>query len=89
MAETVLFASEQRQDLASVATFLHQLADKLLENRVILRQGATELVLELPGSVEFEIKAEEELKRNKTKQSLELEISWIVGENVPEDVTLG
>ncbi len=37
--ETVLFKSEKRKDLHSVVDFLHQLADRLAQNEVTLRQA--------------------------------------------------
>ena len=37
--EIVLFKSEERMDLQSVSAFLHQLADRLAHNQVILRLG--------------------------------------------------
>jgi amphi-Trp domain-containing protein len=87
--ETILFSSEEKKDLADVAAFLHTLADKLGDNQVILRQGAEELTIEIPNNVVLEIKVEEELKKNKTKQSLEIEIEWIPGEEAPSGVELG
>ena len=54
--EIVLFKSEERKDLASVVAFLHQLADKLAENQVILRQGSTEIVVNIPDNVVLELK---------------------------------
>jgi amphi-Trp domain-containing protein len=87
--ETILFSSEEKKDLQSVAAFLHQLADKLAGNQVILRQGADEIVVDIPNNVVLEIKVEEELKKNKTQQSLEIEIEWNVGEEAPGGVELG
>ena len=87
--ETVLFSSEEKKDLQSVAVFLHQLADKLAQNRVILRQGSDEIVVDIPNYVVLEIKVEEELKKNKTQQSLEIEIEWNVGEEAPGNLELG
>ena len=88
--EIVLFSSEEKKDLASVAAFLRALADRLEQNQVTLRQGTEELVLEIPNNVVFEIKAEEEDKRTRTKRSLELEIEWTVGdESASGEVTLG
>jgi amphi-Trp domain-containing protein len=87
--ETILFSSEEKKNLQSVAEFLHQLADKLAENNVILRQGTEELAVDIPNNVVLEIKVEEELKRDKTQQSLEIEIEWIVGDTASGGVELG
>ena len=76
----MLFKSEERKDLASVVAFLHQLADKLAENQVILRQGSTEIVVNIPDNVVLELKVEEEDKKGKMKRTLEVEIEWIEGD---------
>ncbi len=78
--ETVLFKSEERRALHDVAEFLHQLADRLAQNEVILRQGAEELILSIPNQVVLELKVEEEPKRKTTKRSLEIEIEWAEGD---------
>jgi len=87
--EIVLFKSEEKKDLASVATFLRQLADKLDGNQVILRQGTQEIVLDIPNNVILELKAEEEDKKGKLKRTLEVEIEWIDGDDSGGTVTLG
>ena len=87
--EIVLFESEERKDLASVVAFLHQLADKLALNQVILRQGDEEIVIDVPNNVVLELKVEEEDKKGKVKRSLEVEIEWLEGDQSGGVVTLG
>ena len=87
--EIVLFKSEERKDLASAVTFLHQLADKLAENQVILRQGSEEIIVDIPNNVVLELKVEEEDKKGKIKRTLEVEIEWIEGDESGGVVTLG
>ncbi|HET6443094.1 MAG TPA: amphi-Trp domain-containing protein [candidate division Zixibacteria bacterium] len=87
--EIVLFKSEERKDLASVVAFLHQLADKLAENQVILRQGSEEIVIDVPDKVVLELKVEEEDKKGKMKRTIEVEIEWIDGDDSGGVVTLG
>jgi amphi-Trp domain-containing protein len=87
--EIVLFKSEERKDLASVVAFLHQLADKLAENQVILRQGSEEICLDVPDNVVLELKVEEEDKKGKMKRTIEVEIEWIDGDDSGGVVTLG
>jgi amphi-Trp domain-containing protein len=86
--EIVLFKSEERKDLASVGAFLHQLADKLAENQVILGQGSAEIVVAIPNNVVLELKVEEEDKKGKIKRTLEVEIEWIEGDESGGVVTL-
>ena len=86
--KTVLFKSDERKDLKDVAAFLRELADKLEDRKVVLRRGSDEVKLKLPKTVDFEIEAEQKLKKRGMKQSLEIEIEWYEGE--PGDsVTLG
>ncbi len=87
--EVVLFKSEERMERQSVAEFLHQLADKLAQGRVILRQGDQEVILDIPNKVVLELKADEEAKKRKTQRSLEVEIEWIEGDDAGGSVTLG
>jgi amphi-Trp domain-containing protein len=75
--ETRLFKSEERKNRADVSAFLHQLADKINEGQVILRQGGEELSLNLPHNLILEIQVEDEDKKRKgTQHSLEVEIKW-------------
>jgi len=78
--EVVLFKSEEKRSTAEVAAFLRQLADRVEKQEVILRQGAEELTLTLPGVVTLEVKAEEETSRSgKIEYSLEVELEWKPG----------
>ena len=87
--EIVLFKSEERKSIQSVAEFLHQFADKLAENKVILRRGTEEIQVNIPDSVILELKVEEEIKKGKTQHSIEIEIEWIEGDESGVAVTLG
>ena len=80
--ETRLFKSEEKKNRADVSSFLHQLADKVGEGRVVLRQGQEELPLELPQNLILEIQVEDEDKKRKGIQhSLEIEIKWFDGDS--------
>ncbi len=75
--ETRLFKSEERQGRSDVSAFLHELADKISEGRVVLRRGQEEVALHLPQSLVLEIQAEDEDKGAKGIQhSLEVELKW-------------
>lgn len=87
--EVVLFKSEEKHGRVAVATFLRQLADKIEDGEVVLRQGGEELTLELPANVVLEVKAEEETGKRKTKRSLEVEVEWLVGDMAAEPLSLG
>ncbi len=79
--ETVLFKTEEKMSRSAAADLLRQVADKLDNGKVILKQGEKKVGLKIPGRVEVEIKAEKEVGRKKIKKKLELEIEWLVGGN--------
>ena len=87
--ETVLFKSEEKKGLSDVAAFLHELAEKLADNKVILRQGDQEIEVSIPDNVVLELKVEEEDKKGRTQFSLEVEIEWYEGDDSGGPVTLG
>jgi amphi-Trp domain-containing protein len=75
--EIRLFKSEEKRTRAEVSAFLHQLADKLNQGQVVLRQGQEEITLVLPSNLILEIQVEDEDKKQKGIQhSLEVEIKW-------------
>ena len=78
--ETVLFKSEQKMSIGDAVVFLREVADKLEKQQVILIQGDKEVTLNIPDRIELEVKAEKEVGKRKTKEKLEFEIEWIVGD---------
>ncbi|PLX49453.1 MAG: amphi-Trp domain-containing protein [Desulfobulbaceae bacterium] len=77
--ETVLFKSEGKKSRSDIAALLRQAADKIEEGRLTLQQGESEISLLIPETAIFEMKVEEESKRQ-VKRSLEFEIEWLEGE---------
>ncbi|TQF00249.1 MAG: amphi-Trp domain-containing protein [Spiribacter salinus] len=79
--ETVLFNSKEQKSRGEVSMFLRDLADRIEAGCVTLRQGESEIVLDLPGEVVLELKVEDEDKRRKgTQHSLEVELKWYDGQ---------
>ena len=88
--EKRLFKSEEKKNRSDVSAFLHQLADKIGEGQVILRQGQEELSLELPHNLILEIQVEDEDKKRKGIQhSLEVEIKWFDSDSAGGPLELG
>ncbi len=88
--ETRLFKSEERRTRNEVSAFLHQLADKVGQGQVILRQGQDEITLALPSNLVLEIQVEDEDKKRKGIQhSLEVEIKWFEGDDGGGPLELG
>lgn len=90
MPEIVLFKSEEPANRAKAAGFLRALADKVETGEVLLKQGETEVALEIPEALVLEVKAEREEKAGKpTKHSLEVEIEWAENARASGGVELG
>ena len=88
--EKKLFKSEEKRSRSDVSAFLQQLADKIGEGRVILRQGQEELSLDLPHNLILEIQVEDEDKKRKGIQhSLEIEIKWFDSDAAGSPLELG
>jgi amphi-Trp domain-containing protein len=81
MPEEVLFESESDMGREEVATYLRTVADKLDDGTsMTLSAGGESVTMEVPASVEFEVKAEREGPEGGRKElSVELELEW------PED----
>ena len=79
--KTILFKSKERKDLAGVAEFLHQLADKIADGKLIFQQGENSVEIELPPTVRLEVDADVKPKKRVTKRSLEIEIEWSDGDH--------
>jgi amphi-Trp domain-containing protein len=88
--ETRLFKSEERMSRPDVSAFLRQLANKLADGQVVLRQGQEELTLTLPQNLILEVQVEDEDKGAKGVQhSLEVEIKWFDGDDQGGPLQLG
>ena len=77
--ETVLLKTEEKMSRNELVEFLHAVAEKIEEGKIILQQGGKEVKLKIPARLELEVKAEKEVGKRKTKKKLELEIEWQVG----------
>ena len=88
--ETRLFKSEEKRSRDEVSAFLRQLADKVGQGQVVLRQGQEEITLALPSNLILEIQVEDEDKKRKGIQhSLEVEIKWFDGDEAGGPLELG
>lgn len=85
MPEEVLFEFESRTRRGEIADYLRTVADRLDGDGTVTLSGAGEsLTLEVPGTPEFEVKAEREGPEGGAKElSIELELEW------PEDAEAG
>ena len=85
--ETVLFKSEEKKASSDIANTLRQIADKIDEGTMILKQGAEEITLEFPENMILELKIEEE-QGKRLKKSFEIELQWVVGEEQAGGATI-
>lgn len=87
--EVVIFKSEEKADRARVCSFLRDLADRIEENDVVLVQGDEETPVEIPDTMELEVKFEEETGSSGKDYSLEVELEWPEGGEAEGSVSLG
>ena len=80
--ELKLFKSQERKSRSELSAFIHQLADRISEGRIVLKQNQEELVVQLPQNLVLEVQVEDEDKGTKgTQHSLEIEIKWFDNEH--------
>jgi amphi-Trp domain-containing protein len=76
MSEKVLMRSEEKRSRSEVATFLRDVASKISEGSLTVRQGSEEIVFEIPDTLDLELKVEEKTGRT-TKIQFEIELEWL------------
>jgi amphi-Trp domain-containing protein len=86
--ETVLFKSEEKKSSIDVANTLRQIADKIDDGTIILKQDSEEITLEFPKNMVLELKIEEEQGKKKLKKSFEIELEWVIGEEQTDGATI-
>ena len=88
--ETTLFKSKERMNRRDVSAFLHQLADKVAEGQILLRQGGDQVTLQLAERLILEVEAEDEQKKRKgLEHTLEIEIKWFDDDSIGAPLELG
>lgn len=78
--ETVLFKSEEKKSAADIAQTLRLIADKVEAGTMTLKQGASDVQVDFPGTMTLELKVEEEQGKHRLKKSFEIELEWVPGE---------
>jgi amphi-Trp domain-containing protein len=86
--ETVLFKSEEKKASSDIANTLRQIADKIDDGTMTLKQGSDEITLEFPKNIVLELKIEEEQGKKRLKKSFEIELEWIMGEEQSDGATI-
>ncbi|MDX1708949.1 MAG: amphi-Trp domain-containing protein [Desulfobacterales bacterium] len=86
--ETILFKSEEKKAASDVANTLRQIADKIDDGTMILKQGSEEIALEFPKNMVLELKIEEEQGKKRLKKSFEIELEWVIGEEQADGATI-
>ncbi|MGD2016210.1 MAG: amphi-Trp domain-containing protein [Desulfobacterales bacterium] len=85
--ETVLFKSEEKKSSSDIANTLRQIADKIDDGTIILKQGSEEIRLDFPKNMVLELKIEEE-QGKRLKKSFEIELEWVIGEEQSDGATI-
>ncbi len=81
--ETVLFKTEEKKTAKEISETLRLIADKINAGTMTLSQGADEVTLTFPATMEIQLKVEEE-QGTRLKKKFEVELEWIPGAEVTE-----
>ncbi len=84
--EIVLFKSEEKKTAKEIADTFRLIADKIDSGSMTLKQSDTQVDIDFPGTMTFELKVEEEHGR-KLKKSFEIELEWTPGEDTDHGST--
>ncbi len=76
--ETVLFKTEEKKTAKEISETLRLIADKIDAGAMTLSHGAEEVTVIFPGTMEIQLKVEEEQGR-RLKKKFEVELEWIPG----------
>jgi amphi-Trp domain-containing protein len=88
--KTLLIKSKQRTNRGEASEMLRQLADKIAEGQVVLRQGPETITLTLPQYFTLQIKADDKDKPRKgIEHRLEVEIKWFDDDSASAPLELG
>jgi amphi-Trp domain-containing protein len=82
--ETVLFKTEEKKTAKEISETLRLIADKIDAGSMTLSQGADEVTVTFPGTMEIQLKVEEE-QGKRLKKKFEVELEWIPGAGETEE----
>lgn len=85
--ETILFKSEEKKTASEIAETLRVIAERIEKGQMTLKTDAQEVVIDFPGQMVLEMKAEEEQGR-KLKKSFEIELEWVPGEKADSGTSI-
>jgi amphi-Trp domain-containing protein len=78
--ETILFKTEEKKTAGEISEMLRLIADRIDAGTMTLSQGADEVTVIFPASMEIQLKVEEE-QGTRLKKKFEVELEWIPGSN--------
>ncbi len=88
--DLILFKNKEHKSRNEVSDFLRQLADKVSDGKVQLRQGQEEVILDLPENIIMEVEVKDKEKAKKGIQhQLEIEIKWYDNSDERGPIELG
>ena len=87
--KAVLLKSKEWKNREEMATFLRELADRMAEGEVVIKQGADDVVLTLPDSMRLKVKAKRKTKKRGKKFGFNIKVKWLEGDKGRAGITLG
>ena len=87
--ETVLFKVADQKSIQEVASLLHELADRIAVQKVVLKKGQQRVKLKFPEMVGIKLRVEKKPGKKRSKKKLEIEIDWFSRQQQEGSFSLG
>ena len=72
----MLFNNKSLMKSTDLAVFLHTIADKVAEKKIVIQEEGNETCIELPEELIFQMKAKEATSKKGIKHSVALKLKW-------------
>ena len=73
----MLFDNKTLKKTTDLAGFLHTIADKIAQKKVVIQENGNEICIELPEELTLQMKAKEVASKKGVKHSVILKFGWM------------
>lgn len=88
--KTSLFQHKTRKTKEEVSEFLQELAQKIAEGQVVMKQTPDDLVLNMPQHMSLKVKVNKKNKKGKgTRHKMSISLSWYDNDHQDDPLALG
>lgn len=73
----MLFNNKSLKKSTDLAGFLHTIADKIADKKIVIQENGNEICIELPEELMLHIKAKEVASKKGVKHSVTIKFKWM------------